>query len=81
MVLPVTSLIAKVLPFVPVVVMVYCTTVTSAARSDAPVVYDAVGNRVKLTDMAPRVQGSITDSGLCGCGILYNVIQVVDCVL
>ena len=34
------------------------TTVTSAARSDAPVVYDAVGNRVKLTDMAPRVQGT-----------------------
>ena len=34
------------------------TTVTSAARSDAPVVYDAVGNRVKLTEMAPRVQGT-----------------------
>lgn len=34
------------------------TTVTSAARSDAPVVYDAVGNRVKLTEMAPRVKGT-----------------------
>ncbi len=34
------------------------TTVTSSARSDAPVVYDAVGNRVQLTEMAPRVQGT-----------------------
>ena len=32
--------------------------VTSAARSDAPTVYDAVGNRIKLTEMAPRVQGT-----------------------
>ncbi len=34
------------------------TSVTSAARSDAPAVYDAVGNKVNLTQMASRVQGT-----------------------
>ncbi len=34
------------------------TVATSAARSDAPTVYDAVGNRINLTEMAPRVQAT-----------------------
>ena len=34
------------------------TSVTSSARSDAPVVYDAVGNIVKLTEMASKVSAT-----------------------
>lgn len=34
------------------------TKATSSARADAPVVYDAVGNSIKLTEMAPKVQAS-----------------------